>query len=531
MKPTIKVSIGGIAFNLEENAYRLLKQYLDRLQTHYEKFDGGKEIVDDIELRITELLRERISSTEQAISETIIKEVIAILGQPEEMESNEQDPDVGFSKKNKKEIQKKLYRDMDNRVLGGVCSGLAAYFNIDVVLIRILFVVFFIGFSILHFSLFRMTGGTALLIYVILWIVTPAARTVQQRYEMHGETPNIKNIQRKVEEELREAGRSIEKSTPAATEAFRVIGRIFLIFFGIILILVAVSVLMAFIVAFVSGQTVVSILFTDLLNYVDISWHPGWFFGLLAALLFLPFIGILYGGIKMLFGIKTKLRIGLIIFLLWIAALFTMVGMSIYHMKSFFHWRSFHESVELPVIDYDILYVDIPQKYYAEGMLEPVVSRVNHLDINYWDRNHWGIHYKKNNKCKHNRKVSKKKTHRNVCKERDFPNNQPVLFFYKANKKANEKLLFFPIIEGKNFTDETNFGIDIYKEAAGNSLRSAYRHAQEIPFNYTLKDSLLIIEPLVYTKDSKWDGELIRLHFQVPEGKKVVFGKAFKDKY
>jgi phage shock protein PspC (stress-responsive transcriptional regulator) len=523
MKPTIKVSIGGIAFNLEENAYRLLKQYLDRLQAHYEKFDGGKEIVDDIELRITELLRERISSTEQVISETIIKEVIAILGQPEEMESNEQDPDVGFSKKNKKEIRKKLYRDMDNRVLGGVCSGLAAYFNIDVVLVRILFVVFFIGFSILHFSLFRMTGGTALLIYVILWIVTPAARTVQQRYEMHGETPNIKNIQRKVEEELREAGRSIERSTPAATEAFRVIGRIFLIFFGIILILVAVSVLMAFIIAFVSGQTVVSILFTDLLQYVDISWRPGWFFGLLAALLLLPFIGILYGGIKMLFNIKARTGVGLTIFLLWIAALFTFVGMSIYHTKSFFHWRSFHESVELPVINHDILYVDIPSAYYTEGTLESVVGRVNH----------WGIYHKKSNKYKRNRNCSKTKKRWNwsACNERDFPNNQPVLFFYNANKKANEKLLFFPIIEGKSATDDANFSIDIYREAAGNSLRNAYHHAQEVPFNYTLKDSLLIIEPLVYTKDSKWDGELIRLHFQVPEGKKVVFGKAFEGKY
>ncbi|MCL2290252.1 MAG: PspC domain-containing protein [Bacteroidetes bacterium] len=520
MKPTIKVSIGGTAFNLEENAYRLLKQYLDRLQAHYEKFDGGKEIVEDIELRITELLRERIGSPEQAISETVIKEIIVILGEPEEMESSEQDPDVGFSKKNKKEIRKKLYRDMDNRVLGGVCSGLAAYFNIDVVLIRILFVVFFIGFSILNFSLFGMTSGTALLVYVILWIVTPAARTVQQRHEMHGETPDIKNIQRKVEEELREAGRSIEKSAPAATEVFRIIGRIFLIFFGIILILIAVSVLMAFIIAFVSGQTVVSVLFADLLHYVDISWRPGWFFGLLAALLLLPFIGILYGGIKMLFNIKGRVGIGLTIFLLWIAALFTFVGMSIYHTKSFFHWRSFHESVELPVINHDILYVDIPSAYYTDGSLESVIGRVNH----------WGIH-KKSYTCKHNKRASKKKTHRSVCNERDYPNNQPVLFFYKANKKANEKLLFLPIIAGKSATDEANFGLEIYREASGNNLRNAYRHAQEIPFHYTLKDSLLIIEPLIYTKDDKWDGELIRLHFQVPEGKKVVFGKAFGDKY
>ena len=527
MKPTIKVSIGGVAFNLEEDAYRLLKQYLERLQAHYEKFDGGKEIVEDIELRITELLRERISSTEQAISEAIIKEVISILGEPEQQESNEQDPDVGFSKRNKKRVQKKLYRDMDNRVLGGVCSGLGAYFNTDVVLIRVLFVVFFIGFSAIHFSLFGITGGTALLIYVILWIVTPAARTVQQRYEMHGETPNIRNIQRKVEEELREAGRSIERSAPAAAEVFQVIGRIFLIFFGITLIIIAVSVLMAFIIAFVTGQTILSVLLADLMQYVDVSWQPSWFFGLLAALIFLPFIGLLYGGIKLLFGIRAKTRIGLIIFLLWIAALFTIVGMSIHHSKSFFHWRSYHESVELPEIHHDILYVDIPEGYYAEGTLESVFSRAKHWEINHWGKNHWNISYKKKSKCKHDRKVSKTKKHRSVCSEREFPDNEPLLFFYKANKKAGEKLLFLPIIEGKSVTDEVNFGIDIYREAAGSSSRSAYRHAQEVPFTYTLQDSLLIIEPLIYTKDSKWDGELVRLRFLVPEGKTVVFGKAF----
>ena len=503
MKPTIKVSIGRIAFNLEENAYRLLKQYLDRLQAHYEKFNGGKEIVDDIELRITELLRERINSPEQAISETIIKEIIAILGQPEEIEADDELSGNEFAETNKKTVRKKLYRDIDNKLLGGVCSGLATYFNIDVVLVRVLFVVFFIGFSAFHFSLLRTTGGTTALVYVLLWIITPPARTLQQRYEMHGKTPNITNIQRKVEKELREAKQAIQKSTPVIGEIFRAIGKVCLIFIGLCLIFVAVIGLIAFIVAFASGHAAVGIFCSELMNYVAVNWRPWWFFGLLAALLFLPFIGMLYGGIKLLFRIKTKVKIGLIIFLLWITVLFVTVGVSVFSTKPFFHWRTIHEYVELPAIHSDTLYVDIPQEYYTAGIFEPVVDRINS-----WSFRH----------------------HRRHDYYRYKGHSSMSLFFFKENRKTAEKLLLLPTVDVRHSGSEQNFGVDISKSAAGNNIQNAYIHARQLPFNYTIKDSLLIVEPLRYTKDSRWDGELLRLRFQVPEGKKIVFGEAFRDK-
>jgi hypothetical protein len=105
--------------------------------------------------------------------------------------------------------------------------------------------------------------------------------------------------------------------------------------------------------------------------------------------------------------------------------------------------------------------------------------------------------------------------------------HQSLLFFYKNNKKTSENLLLLPIIDGWTAGSEDNFGIEIQKEAAGHNYQRAYRHAKQLPFNYILKDSLLIIEPLLYSKDCKWDGELLRLQFHVPEGKTVLFGKAF----
>jgi phage shock protein PspC (stress-responsive transcriptional regulator) len=522
MKPTLKISIGNTAFNLEEDAYRLLKDYLDRLNVHYENLSSGKEIIEDIELRIAELLSERIGSPEQPVSENIIKEVIDILGFPEDMNAHDKEPEKEFSETKTKNVQKKLYRDTNNRVLGGVCSGLAAYFNLDVVIIRVLFVVFFFGLSAIHFFTFGITSGTILLIYLILWIVTPPARTVQQRYEMQGKKPNLKDIQQKVEKELREAGEAIQKSTPVAGEIVKVLGKVFLVFAGSLAIIIAVSVLMAFIFAFGFGFTAIHTVFADLLDFVEISWRPEWFFGLLAALIFLPFIGLLYGGIKALFNIKTKIRVGLVIFLLWIAALFTLVGMSIYHAKDYTRWRTVHEYVELPIAHYDTLFVEIPQEYYQEGILEPIKTRLNHWSI--CDKNY-------NKHSKYKKHCTKKKKIKNWHNECDVFADNAALFFYKKDKKAEESLLLFPFIDSRSSDEETNFGIDIYIDAAGNNLRNAYHHAQDISFNYTLKDSLLILEPLIYTKDNKWDGEVIRLHFQIPEGKTLVVGKAFKKNY
>jgi phage shock protein PspC (stress-responsive transcriptional regulator) len=425
----MKVSIGNTAFNLEEDAYRLLKNYLDRINVHYQNLSSGKEIIEDIELRIAELLKERINSPEQPVSENIIKEVIDILGYPEDMKDKDKQSEKDFSDTKTKNVQKKLYRDAENKILGGVCSGLAAYFNMDVVLVRIVFVGFFLLFSAIHFFTFGITSGTIALIYLILWIVTPSARTVQQRYEMQGKAPNLKNIQQKVEKELQETGEAIRKNSPVIGEIVRVLIKICFIFAGALAIIIAVSVLMAFILAFGFGFTTMHTLFADLIDFIDINWRFEWFFGLLAALIFLPFIGLLYGGIKALFNIKTKLRVGLIIFLLWIASLFTLIGMSIYHAKNYIHWRTVHEYVELPFAHYDILYVDIPEEYYQEGALESIKVRVNDWKIIH-------KHEKKSLKCKkHYTKRKKIKTF--VMNMKSLAIIQRCFFIKKIKKQKN----------------------------------------------------------------------------------------------
>ena len=131
MKETEQVGIGGYAFILEKDASELMRQYISQLEAHYLAQEGGKEIMEGIEERAAELLLEKAKGG--VVNRDHVQAVIDILGRPERIEAD--DPGPSASAADKK--QKKLYRDMDNSRLGGVCSGLAAYFNIEVSWLRI----------------------------------------------------------------------------------------------------------------------------------------------------------------------------------------------------------------------------------------------------------------------------------------------------------------------------------------------------------------------------------------------------------
>ncbi len=185
MKKTVSINLNGMLFNIDDDAYQRLEAYLKRIELHFSDQEGSAEIMNDIEGRIAELLNERLGSTVDVVSLRHIEEVIKIMGEPDEFESN------GESEKKQAEAphgstyayrQKRVYRDPDNRILGGVCGGLGAYLDIDPVIVRILFVVAFFIF------------GISLLLYIILWIVIPEAKTTAQKLEMRGDPVNVSNI-------------------------------------------------------------------------------------------------------------------------------------------------------------------------------------------------------------------------------------------------------------------------------------------------------------------------------------------------
>jgi phage shock protein PspC (stress-responsive transcriptional regulator) len=205
MNQTKTVNLAGINFYLDLNAYTKLENYLSQLKNHFAHQEGANEILRDIETRIAEIFQEKISNPQEVIGMAVVKEVIAILGQPGDFDQDENQP---HSKAQHTTIKKRLFRDMDNRMLGGVCSGLGAYLNLDPVLIRIIFVV-------------AVLSGISLLLYLILWIVIPPARTTAEKIEMQGNPVNIENIEKVIRQEMNNLKNTFDDLSEQARNTFK----------------------------------------------------------------------------------------------------------------------------------------------------------------------------------------------------------------------------------------------------------------------------------------------------------------------
>ncbi|WP_370397839.1 PspC domain-containing protein [Tenacibaculum dicentrarchi] len=192
MNKTININLGGFFFHIDEIAYQKLKRYLEAIAHSLSDDPQGKnEIISDIEARISELLSEKITDARQVVNENDIEEIITIMGQPEDYTEAEEgyNDEFSYSSKTKKGASKKLFRDGDDKFLGGVCSGIAHYFNIDVIWIRITFILL-------------VASGFSPLAYIILWVLLPEAKTTSEKLQMEGEPVNIDNIEKKIRNEF-----------------------------------------------------------------------------------------------------------------------------------------------------------------------------------------------------------------------------------------------------------------------------------------------------------------------------------------
>ena len=187
MKITLSINLGGYSFNIDEDAYAELKRYLKNLELNFAGEESSSEILSDIETRMAELFRIKITNYKQVIDINDVRQAISVLGTPEDISDND-----GPSSRNKFSSPgyHRMYRDTDHRIIGGVCSGMGAYWNIDPLIIRIIFVVLALG------------GGLGVLVYLILYVVIPEAKTTAQKIEMKGNPVNIHNIKDSVKKEF-----------------------------------------------------------------------------------------------------------------------------------------------------------------------------------------------------------------------------------------------------------------------------------------------------------------------------------------
>ena len=244
MKKTFTISLGHSVFNVEEDAYDILKMYLDSIKSYFEKMENDSEIISDFELRIAENFSSKLSSGKQYINLSDVKEVIQIMGSLDDFQEIYDDDQTEDVKEDKK-INNKLFRDSSNRIIAGVCSGIAEYFKIDPIIVRVLFfiavplnlivyIIFWIGIPSKDFDpdlrkiLYRDTengviggvakglsnylkidaniirvifvvslffGGAGLLFYFLLWLFTKEAKTIGEKMNMSGFNVNLSNIE------------------------------------------------------------------------------------------------------------------------------------------------------------------------------------------------------------------------------------------------------------------------------------------------------------------------------------------------
>ena len=196
MKKTISVTLSNFAFTLDEDAYRKLNEYMEGIKSHFASTDSKEtteEIISDIEASIAEKFSSKLSSSKQVISLSDIDELIKVMGSVEDITGKAgqaEDQPTGEvhehrkEKKSEESTMKKLYRNPDDVIIAGVASGLAGYFGIDPVFIRLLFFV----------SIFF--GGVGVIIYLVLWLVVPKAETATQKLEMQGNPVTLKKLEK-----------------------------------------------------------------------------------------------------------------------------------------------------------------------------------------------------------------------------------------------------------------------------------------------------------------------------------------------
>lgn len=290
MKKTIPTTLSGILFYIEEDAYNKLKDYLDSIKNHFASYADSDEIVSDIENRIAEQFSENQSKNknkENIVTLANVESLIASMGNVKDF-SEETEKGETHEKTGEKEeiLKKKLFRNPDDVIIAGVASGLAAYFGIDATIVRIIFI------------LVVLFGGSGVLIYIILWLIVPEAKTSTEKLQMRGEKITLESVKELTQEKINEV-----KENPRTKNLLRkiirlpfiIIGKIFKIILPIIRKIIGIAVtIVASLIIFVNLFVLAVAAFNIQSPYIDFPFlqigHHLLIFTMMFAIFFVVFI-------------------------------------------------------------------------------------------------------------------------------------------------------------------------------------------------------------------------------------------------
>jgi len=478
MKKTVRVSLSGFSYNLEEDAYRLLDHYLEEIRVRLGSNADAEETLRDIEERISELLTARMGQRE-TVPAGMVQDIINQIGMPEEVTGNAE-----YSK-DQWETQppkKRLYRDTENPVIAGVCSGVAAFFGVDPIVIRIIFIA-------LMFA-----RGFGLLLYIILWIVVPRALTPKQKLEMRGQPVTLSNMGKNISEEMSSVKSSVSQKVPRnfferlgkflgqvgfwLLKFIMVLVKVVAIAIGIVLI---VSMLFAFIVLvgafFFSGitlpwlfpGTVVSSLNEFITSMIDIS-SGLWITIPTFLILAIPIVALIYIGIRVLFRFKARDgKIAIIATGIWVASVLTLAISIFIQLRSLSFSGADRQVVQLssqlPRNQQTIYLKAFPQ--YDEATLPSVYK--------FFDYSITTVQGEK------------------------VISGQPKLVIEKS--------------------DSDSISLILSKNARGFSSTNAAKNAADIIYPYSVKDSTIFVDSRFTLPASvTWKGQTLTLSLLLPEG-------------
>jgi phage shock protein PspC (stress-responsive transcriptional regulator) len=379
MNKTVNINLGGMFFHIDEDAYQKLTRYFDAIKRSLSNSSGHDEIIKDIEMRVSELLNEKQKSDKHVVGLKDVDEVIAVMGQPEDYIIEDELKGSQTYSDNTTRRSKKLYRDKEKGMIGGVAAGLGHYFGIDSVWIRIVLILLvFAGF------------GTGILAYIILWIVTPEAITTSEKLEMTGEPVNISNIEKKVREEFESVsgkiknvdydkyGNQIKTGASKIGNSFgdfiMTVFKVFAKFLGVILIITGITTLICLLIAvFTLGSS----------NFIDVPWqsfieagnftdYPIWSFGLLMFFAVgIPFFFLTLLGFKLLS--PTMKSIGNIakytLLALWIIAIAILISIGIKQASEVAYEGKTVQKETINLMPTDTLYIKFRYNdYYTKSI-------------------------------------------------------------------------------------------------------------------------------------------------------------------
>lgn len=328
MNKTTSIRLGGQLFHIDELAFTRLDTYLSDLKTHFAEYDAREEILADIEQRLAELFHARITPASPSITLQDVEEVIAQVGTPDQFDDDSEKRPSSSAPR----AERKLYRDPDTAVLYGVCSGLAAYLNVDVSIIRSAFVILFIV------GLFTVVSSILVgLIYIALAVLLPPANSPKEKMAMHGTEMTLSNIADHVREETANASQHAKKgwhsvqnaTTTAANGVMRVAQRSAQFVGTVIRILAGIALTVGSILGIIMSVFAVAMLIFNIQSpYIDtavreLARGPAYVVGVTSVffLILFPLIAACMAGVSFLRKKNTfTIPVVIILALLWVAS-------------------------------------------------------------------------------------------------------------------------------------------------------------------------------------------------------------------